>query len=72
MATSKATTTDDLGGSTVTGGGEELSGAGLKTDADQATADLSVDDRKTSSATLKNGVKVTGPTDVINRIKNRR
>ena len=59
MATSKATTTDDL------------SGADLKTEADQATADASVDDRKTSTVTLKNGSKVTGPSDVVNRIKAR-
>lgn len=60
MATTKATTTSDL------------SGAELKTDADQATADASIDDRKATSATLKSGVKVTGPSDVINKIKNRR
>lgn len=59
MATSKATTTDDL------------SGADLKTEADQATADASVDDRKTSSTTLKSGVKVTGPSEVINKLKAR-
>lgn len=59
MATEKATTTSDL------------SGADLKTDADKATADASVDDRKTSTATLPGGTKITGPTDVINKIKGR-
>jgi hypothetical protein len=58
-ATEKATTTSDLGG------------ANLKTDADQATADASVDDRKTSSATLSGGTKVTGPADVIKKLKGR-
>lgn len=59
MATEKATTTDDL------------SGADLKTDADKVTADASVDDRKTSTVTLKGGTKITGPTDVVNKLKAR-
>lgn len=59
MATDKATTTSDL------------SGADLKTDADQATAEASVDDRKTSSATLSGGTKITGPDEVIKKLKGR-
>lgn len=71
MATSKATTTSDVGGeSTSTGGGDELSGRPLITDDDRRTAELSVDDRKTSSTTLKSGTKVSGPSEVINRMKN--
>jgi hypothetical protein len=59
MATEKATTTSDL------------SGRALITDTDKATAELSADDRKTSTATLSNGTKVTGPSDVINKLKAR-
>ena len=59
MAIEKATTTNDL------------SGADLKSDADKATAEQSVDGRKTATATLRNGVKVTGPADVVNKIKAR-
>jgi hypothetical protein len=70
MAVSKATTTSDTG-STVTGGGDELSGANLRTDADRATADLSVDNRKTADATLKGGTKISGPADVVAKLKNR-
>lgn len=71
MATSKATTTSDVtsGTSTTTGGGDELSGASLKTDDDQRTAELSVDDRKTSTATLPGGTKITGPSEVVNKLK---
>lgn len=59
MATEKATTTDDL------------SGANLKTDADAATAEMSVDSRKSSKATLKGGTKIEGPADVVAKLKNR-
>ena len=71
MAVSKATTTSDTdsGTSTTTGGGDELSGRPLITEDDKRTAGLSVDDRKTSSTTLKSGTKVTGPTEVINKLK---
>ena len=54
MATSKATTTSDL------------SGADLKTDADAAPSNTDV---KEASATLPSGTKVTGPKNVIDRIK---
>lgn len=67
MAVSKATTTSD----TTTSTGDELSGASLKSEDDQRTAELSVDDRKTSSTTLAGGTKVTGPSDVIAKLKNR-
>ena len=72
MATTKPTTTSDLaaGTSTSASTGDELSGHGLITDDDRKTAELSVDDRKTSSTTLKGGTKVTGPTEAINKLKN--
>jgi hypothetical protein len=53
----KATTTSDL------------SGAHLKTEADQATAEMSADNRNTSTATLSTGTKITGPAEVVKKIK---
>ena len=45
----------------------ELSGADLKSDDDPQPEDQG----KTASATLSGGTKITGPAEVISRLKNR-